>query len=79
MISGTSGTPIFPQYLKDHVNPKYTVQQINLYPTGTYAIQIFSALVFAWVSDAFLNGQRWGVLLFGAVICLGPLCFSYYR
>ncbi|RAO66033.1 uncharacterized protein BHQ10_002045 [Talaromyces amestolkiae] len=70
MISGTSGTPIFPQYLKDHVKPKYSVQQINLYPTGTYAVQIFSALVFAWVSDAFLNGQRWGVLLFGAVFNL---------
>ncbi|KAL2021626.1 hypothetical protein VTK56DRAFT_6979 [Thermocarpiscus australiensis] len=38
-ISGTSGTPIFPQYLKYHENPKYTVAHINLYPSGLFAIQ----------------------------------------
>lgn len=67
-ISGTSGTPIFPQFLKLSTEPKYTVAQINLYPTGVFGIQAFSALVFAWLSDTILKGQRWSIILFGAVL-----------
>ncbi|KAK5658150.1 hypothetical protein OQA88_2123 [Cercophora sp. LCS_1] len=73
-ISGTSGTPIFPQYLKLSTSPKYTVQQINLYPVGIFAIQAFSALVFAWLSDTVLKGQRWSIILFGA--CLNVFVFA---
>ncbi|KAK3356643.1 major facilitator superfamily domain-containing protein [Lasiosphaeria hispida] len=67
-ISGTSGTPIFPQFLKYHVSPKFTVQQINLYPSGVFAVQIVSALVYAWISDTVLRGRRWPILFFGAVV-----------
>ncbi|KAH8903564.1 MFS general substrate transporter [Coniochaeta sp. PMI_546] len=69
-ISGSMGTPVFPQYLKLHVNPKYTVQQINLYPSGLFAIQAVSAVVYAWISDTVLKGSRWTILFFGAVINL---------
>ncbi|KAH6629947.1 permease of the major facilitator superfamily [Chaetomium sp. MPI-SDFR-AT-0129] len=67
-MSATGGTPIFPQYLKYHKNPTYTVAQINLYPSGQYAIQVVSALAYAWASDTFLRGRRWEVLLFGSVL-----------
>jgi MFS family permease len=69
-ISGTSGTPIFPQFLKYHENPKFTVQQINLYPSGLFAIQAFSAVVYAWISDTVLKGRRWPILIFGAILNL---------
>ncbi|KAG7287768.1 hypothetical protein NEMBOFW57_007283 [Staphylotrichum longicolle] len=69
-ISGTSGTPIFPQFLKYHTNPKFTVQQINLYPSGLFAIQAVSAVIYAWISDTFLKGRRWPILLFGATLNL---------
>ncbi|KAK0646728.1 putative MFS transporter Liz1/Seo1 [Cercophora newfieldiana] len=69
-ISGTGGTPIFPQYLKLHKNPTYTVQQINLYPTGVFAVQAVSAVAYAWISDTMLNGRRWPILLFGATLNL---------
>lgn len=79
-ISGTGGTPIFPQYLKYHENPKYTVQQINLYPSGVFAMQAFSAVVYAWISDTALKGRRYPILLFGAtlnIITLGSLAVWY--
>ncbi len=60
------GTPVFPQYLKLHVNPKYTVKQINLYPSGLFAIQAVSAIMYAWISDTVLKGSRWTILFFGA-------------
>ncbi|KAK3382109.1 permease of the major facilitator superfamily [Lasiosphaeria ovina] len=68
LVSGTSGTPVFPQYLKYHVDPKYTVSQINLYPSGVFAIQVFAAVVYAWISDTVLNGRRWPLLLWGAIL-----------
>ena len=61
-------TPVFAQFLKDSVNPKYTVSQINTYPTGTYAVQVVSTLVYAWISDSLLNGRRWPPIVFGGVI-----------
>jgi ACS family pantothenate transporter-like MFS transporter len=60
--------PVFAQYLKDHKNPKYTVSEINTYPTGTSAVQVISTLVYAWVSDAVLNGARWPPIVFGGVV-----------
>jgi ACS family pantothenate transporter-like MFS transporter len=47
-------TPVFAQFLKDSKNPKYTVAEINDYPTGTYAVQVVSTLAYAWVSDSVL-------------------------
>jgi ACS family pantothenate transporter-like MFS transporter len=54
--------------LKDNKKPQYTVSQINTYPTGTSAVQVVSTLVYAWVSDAVLNGARWPPIVFGGVV-----------
>ena len=55
------------QYLKDSKNPKYTVAQINDYPTGTSAVQVVTTLAYAWLSDSVLKGRRWPPIVFGAV------------
>lgn len=55
----SAAAPVMAQYLKDSTHPKYTVAQINVYPTGTYAVQIVTTLAYAWSSDTFLNGRRW--------------------
>ena len=66
--NGAAGAvPVFAQYLKDSTNPVYTVTQINVYPTGTYAVQVVTTLSYAWLSDSVLNGQRWPPIVFGAV------------
>lgn len=62
-----SAAPVFAQYLKSSKHPKYSVGQINVYPTGTYAIQVVVTLAYAWSSDSFLKGRRWPPLLVGAV------------
>ncbi|KAE9403972.1 MFS general substrate transporter [Gymnopus androsaceus JB14] len=46
----------------------YTVAQINLIPTGGYALQIFMALIYSWVSDAMQ--KRWPVILFASLLPL---------
>lgn len=67
--NGAAGaTPVFAQYLKDSTNPKYTIAQINDYPTGTSAVQIVTTLAYAWSSDTFLKGSRWPPVVFGGVI-----------
>ncbi|PSS07163.1 hypothetical protein M430DRAFT_110690 [Amorphotheca resinae ATCC 22711] len=66
--NGAAAAPIFAQFLKDSKHPKYSVSQINAYPTGTSAVQVVSTLVYAWVSDAVLNGRRWPPIVFGAII-----------
>lgn len=67
--NGAAGAaPVFAQYSKDSKDPKYTVKQINVYPTTTYAVQVLSTLVYAWVSDSVLKGARWPPIVFGAVI-----------
>lgn len=55
------------QYLKASKKPKYTVAQINVYPTGTYAVQVVTTLAYAWSSDGFLKGRRWPPIVFGGV------------
>ncbi|EXJ62032.1 hypothetical protein A1O7_02465 [Cladophialophora yegresii CBS 114405] len=62
--------PTFAQYLKDSVNPKYTVGQINTYPTTTYAVQIVSTLAYAWTSDSVFRGARWPPIVFGGVVSI---------
>ena len=67
--NGNAGAaPVMAQYLKDSKNPKYTVTQINTYPTGTYAVQIVTTLAYAWSSDTFLRGRRWPPIIFGGVV-----------
>jgi MFS transporter, ACS family, pantothenate transporter len=59
--------PIFALYLKASTHPKYTIAQINNYPTTSSAVGIISTLVYAWISDGILDGRRWPVLVFAAV------------
>jgi ACS family pantothenate transporter-like MFS transporter len=60
------GQPVFAQYLKD--SKKYTVAQINDYPTTTYAVQVFTTLVYAWSSDSVFRGARWPPILFAGIM-----------
>lgn len=62
-----SAAPVFAQFLKDSKDPKYSVAQINVYPTATYGVQIFTALAFAWSSDSFLKGNRLPPIIFAGV------------
>jgi len=67
--NGNSGAaPVFAQYLKDSKTTKYSIAQINTYPTGTYAVQVVTTLTYAWVSDSILNGRRWPPIVFGGII-----------
>ncbi|KAL3433094.1 major facilitator superfamily domain-containing protein [Aspergillus tetrazonus] len=65
--NANGGQPVFQQYLKASTNPVYSVGQINSYPTTTYAVQVFTTLVYAWTSDSILRGARWPPILVGAV------------
>ncbi|KAK4940213.1 hypothetical protein LTR10_019642 [Elasticomyces elasticus] len=66
--------PTFAQYLKDSTNPKYTISQINVYPTTTYAVQIVSTLIYAWTSDTIFHGARWPPIIFGGVVNI--ICYA---
>ncbi|OJJ43593.1 hypothetical protein ASPZODRAFT_73970 [Penicilliopsis zonata CBS 506.65] len=46
----------------------YTVAQINVIPSGGYAVEIVCALCFAIISDAI--GKRWPIIMFGAAMGL---------
>ncbi|KAJ6133818.1 hypothetical protein N7523_000140 [Penicillium sp. IBT 18751x] len=67
--NGAAGAqPVFQQFLKASKEPKYSVSQINAYPTTTYAVQVVTTLAYAWSSDSFLNGKRWPPIIFGAMV-----------
>jgi MFS transporter, ACS family, pantothenate transporter len=53
-------------YLKSHPTHKYTVSQLNDYPTGVPAAGIVSTLFWATLTD-FLNGKRYLVSYYVAV------------
>ncbi|KAL2058532.1 hypothetical protein ABVK25_001260 [Lepraria finkii] len=73
--NGAAGAvPVFAQFLKSSKNPKYTVAQINEYPTATYAVQIITTLAYAWVSDSILDGNRLPPIVFGGV--LNIVCYT---
>ncbi|THV04492.1 MFS general substrate transporter [Dendrothele bispora CBS 962.96] len=59
--------PAFAQWLKASTDPKYTVAQINAYPTTTYALAILVTLIFAWSSDTIFRGARWPPMIFAGV------------
>lgn len=67
--SGVS-QPTFAQYLKASKHPTFTVAQINVYPTTTYAVQIVSTLIYAWTSDSIFRGARWPPIVFGGVVSI---------
>jgi len=64
--------PIFQQFLKASKDPKYTVSQINTYPTTTNAVQVVTTLLYAWTSDSILKGSRWQPIVFGG--CMNIIC-----
>ncbi|KAL9067902.1 MAG: hypothetical protein Q9157_006667 [Trypethelium eluteriae] len=67
--NGAAGAvPVFAQYLKDSKHPKYTIRQINDYPTTTYAVQVVTTLAYAWISDSVLDGARYPPIVFGGII-----------
>ena len=67
--NGAAGAaPVFAQYLKNSKDPKYTVAQVNSYPTTTYAVQIVTTLALAWISDSSLDGDRHLPIVFGGVL-----------
>lgn len=68
------GQPTFAQFLKDSTHPKYTISQINVYPTATYGVQIVSTLIYAWTSDSIFRGARWPPIIFGGVINI--VCYA---
>ncbi|MCJ1458162.1 hypothetical protein MMC28_008533 [Mycoblastus sanguinarius] len=66
--NGNDGAaPVFAQFLKDSKHPKYSIAQINDYPTTTYAVQIVTTLSYAWISDSILSGDRLPPIVFGGV------------
>lgn len=62
---GVGAAPVFQQFLKASKNPKYTVSQINVYPTIQNGVQVVSTLMMAWISDGPLKGARWPMIVFG--------------
>lgn len=70
---GAGGQPVFQQFLKASKNPKYTIGEINTYPTITNAVQVVTTLTYAWVSDGVLSGARWPPIVFGA--CMNIMCY----
>ncbi|THC96269.1 hypothetical protein EYZ11_004262 [Aspergillus tanneri] len=55
-------------FLKSSKHPKYTITQINAYPTTTSAVQVVTTLIYAWTSDSILGGKRWPPIIFGATV-----------
>ncbi|KAK1239311.1 hypothetical protein MKX07_008799 [Trichoderma sp. CBMAI-0711] len=53
-----SSNSLLALYLKSHPTHKYTVSQLNNYPTGVPAVGIVSTLFWATLTD-FLNGKRY--------------------
>ncbi|KAL4864709.1 hypothetical protein BDV12DRAFT_188731 [Aspergillus spectabilis] len=66
----TPSQPVFQQYLKASTDPTYSVSEINLYPSATYAVQVITTLAYAWVSDSVCGGRRWPPILCGAIVDL---------
>ena len=64
---GASAQPVFAQYLKMDPTHKYSITEINVYPTITNALQIVTTLTFAWTSDSILKGRRWPAVIIGGV------------
>ena len=68
------GQPTFAMYLKSSTNPKYTIAQINLYPTATAGVSFITTLIYAWTSDSTFRGERWQPMLVGGLVC--TVCYS---
>ncbi|KAF2140330.1 uncharacterized protein K452DRAFT_352077 [Aplosporella prunicola CBS 121167] len=62
-----SAAPVFAQFLKLNKEHKYSVAQINAYPTTTYAVTVLVTLIYAWSSDTVLRGARWPPMIFAGL------------
>jgi ACS family pantothenate transporter-like MFS transporter len=51
---------------------RFSVYQINLFPTAAQALGLVTTLAYAWISDG-LCGKRWQVMIVPAVRLLLPL------
>ena len=62
-------------YLK--ATKRFSVEQVNVIPTGGYGLQIVFTLLYAWTSDAI--ARRWPVILFAAgVAVIGCIILSVW-
>jgi len=71
---GAGSQPVFAQYLKASKHPKYSIPQINAYPTTTNAVQVVTTLIYAWTSDSVLNGARWPPIIFAGIMNI--ICYT---
>ena len=67
-----SANALLALYLKSHPTNKYTVAQLNNYPTGVPAVGVVSTLFWATLTD-FLKGKRY---LVGYFICVVGIATS---
>ena len=67
---GALSQPTFALWLKDSKDPKYSISQINTYPTTTNAVQVISTLIYAWTSDSVFRGARWPPILGGGIVSI---------
>lgn len=71
---GSAAGGAFAQFLKHSKDPKYTISQINVYPTTTYAVAVLTTLIYAWTSDGLFKGQRWPPIIFGGMMNI--ICYT---
>lgn len=64
---GAVSQPAFQLWLKSR---KFSVTDINVYPTLTSVVQVISTLAYAWSSDTIFRGERWPPIIFSAVMNL---------
>ncbi|TPX13586.1 uncharacterized protein E0L32_006057 [Thyridium curvatum] len=65
----------FTIYLKS--TKRYSVEQVNLIPTGGFGIQVVTALLWAWLSDA-TQSRVWVICLAASLSMLGCIILSVY-
>ncbi|KAF2196711.1 MFS general substrate transporter [Delitschia confertaspora ATCC 74209] len=73
-----SSNALMALYMKAHPTEKYTISQLNNYPTGVPAVGIVSTIFWATLTD-FLNGKRALVGYFIAVtaVCTSAMLLAY--
>ena len=71
--NGVLAQPAFALWLKDSNEPKYSISQINTYPTAAYGVQVLTTLIYAWSSDSIFRGARWPPMLFAGIVQI--ICF----
>ncbi|KAJ3497403.1 hypothetical protein NLG97_g1935 [Lecanicillium saksenae] len=64
---GVSAQPAFAIWLKQQ---GYSIPQINAYPTLTTAVQLATTLIYAWISDTILQGERWPLVIFSGIMII---------